>query len=432
MKLKIPKKVQITIGAIILLASATGGAYLYFHSSAPQRVQGELLNKYTAFLMEVCDKIQENYWQKLEDKQLIELYSKAAEKITSQPQNWECEDKACLQTQLEKLINSLEENKRKDFSAQLADMVLANLQPFGRSRLYVKKDELALQKRVKNQTEKDYYQELGVDENAATEEINQAADEKIAQLEKEAVQSAEAQKELEEIKRAQQILGDKEAKENYDTEGIAPTISYNLIQPEILHLHLTKFSPTTLEDLQRIAQKFDQGDELDTLIIDLRDNVGGAIDGLPYFLGPFIGNNQYAFQYFHQGEKEDHKTKLGWMPSLVRYKKVVVLINQNAQSSAEVFASVLKKYNVGVLVGTTTKGWGTVEKVFSLDNQTTENENYSMFLVHRLTLRADGQPIQGKGVDPHIDITKEDWKDKLYNYIPYPDLISAVDQIWNE
>jgi len=432
--MKINKRLIISISTVlILLGGAAGGYFYFFNNRVPNVVHGEPPDKHVAFLLEVYDKINENYWQKPEENNLITLYAKGVEKLTKQPQNWECEDKQCLADKLEDKIGDIsDEDKKKDFSQQLADIVLANLKPFGRSRLYVQKDELALQKRVKNQTEKDYYQQLEVEKEASPEEINQKAEEKIAQLQPKATDSPEIQKQIEKIQEAQQVLGDEKAKENYDSQGIAPTIEYELIQPEILHLHLTKFSPTTLEDLQRITQKFDEGEKLDTLIIDLRDNVGGAIDGLPYFLGPFIGNDQYAFQYFHQGDKEDHKTKLGWMPSLIRYKKVVILINQNTQSSGEVFASVLKKYNVGILVGTTTKGWGTVEKVFPLENQITENESYSMFLVHRLTLRADGQPIEGKGVDPHIDITKEGWQDKLYSYIPYPDLISAVNRIWNK
>ncbi len=429
--MKIIKKLIITVGAVLIFLGLTTGGYFYLRSDRlPNAVQSGSKDKYVAFLLEVYDKINENYWQKPEENNLITLYAKGVEKITEQPQEWNCQEKQCLAERLEKRLKEISaEEEKKEFTQQLADIVLANLQPFGRSRLYVQKDELALQKRVTNQTDKDYYQELEVEKNASVEEINQKAEEKIAQLKNE--ETPEAGKKIDNIKEAQQVLGDKRAKENYDTDGIAPTIEYELIQPEILHLHLTKFSPTTLEDLQRITEKFDQGEKLDTLIIDLRDNVGGAIDGLPYFLGPFIGNNQYAYQYYHQGETEDHKTKLGWLPSLVRYKKVVVLINENAQSSAEVFASVLKKYNVGILVGKTTKGWGTVERVFPIENQIAENEKYSMFLVHRLTLRADGQPIQSKGVEPHIDITKENWQDKLHDYIPYPDLISAVDRIWN-
>jgi len=149
-------------------------------------------------------------------------------------------------------------------------------------------------------------------------------------------------------------------------------------------------------------------------------------------LGPFIGMDQYAYQFFHQDEKQDFKTKAGWLPSLIRFKKVVVLINGGAQSSAEVMAASLKKYNVGILIGEKTKGWGTVERVFPLENQIDENEKHSMFLVHSLTLREDGQPIEGNGVEPTIDINSADWKEQLFSYFHYDELSDAVEEVWRE
>jgi len=174
-------------------------------------------------------------------------------------------------------------------------------------------------------------------------------------------------------------------------------------------------------------QKYNTGSELDTLIIDLRGNIGGAIDGLPHFLGPFIGQNQYAYQFFKRGDKQDFVTQSGWLPSLVRYKKVVILIDDQVQSSGEVFASVLKKYNVGVLVGVPTKGWGTVEAVFKIKNQVDpENETYSALMVHSLTLREDSLPIEGRGVEPLVNINNPNWQQELYSYFSNQELVNAV------
>ena len=206
-------------------------------------------------------------------------------------------------------------------------------------------------------------------------------------------------------------------------------MDYKLIRPQIFWLHIKKFSPTTFDELKRVTEGVDDQSGLDTLILDLRDNVGGAIDGLPYFLGPFIGTDQYAYQFFHQGEKTDFKTRTGWLPSLVRYKKVVILVNENTQSSAEVMVATLKKYNAGVVVGTPTKGWGTVERVFPLESQIGPDEEYSVFLVHSLTLRDDGQPIQDKGVDPLININNPGWEQELLTYFNYPELVEAVKEI---
>ena len=187
-------------------------------------------------------------------------------------------------------------------------------------------------------------------------------------------------------------------------------------------------SPTTFDEFQAATQAVDEGEALNTLIFDLRGNVGGAIDLMQWFLGPFIGPDQYAYEFYHRGDKEPFKTKIGWMPSLVRYKKVIILIDEQTQSSAEIMAATLKKYNVGVVVGAPTKGWGTVENVFPLDTQLSESEKYSVFLVHSVTLRDDGQPIEGRGVDPLININDENWQDQLYDYFNSDKLVKAVEE----
>ncbi|HUV71899.1 MAG TPA: S41 family peptidase [Clostridia bacterium] len=387
-------------------------------------------DKHVAFLGEVYLKIQENYWDKITDEQLSNIFVLGVEKILTQPQANPPKDRASLQKMLEKIIKEMEsEEKKKEFTVKLADIVLANLQPFGRSRLYSRREETQLKNTVENRNpDVDQYQVLEVTKDASQEEIKKTYEQKTQDLKKE--DSPEAEQELAQLDKAYQVLADKDARKVYDESGVEPTMEYRLVRPNVFYIHMNKFSPTTVEELLRVSQKVDNKPEsLNSLILDLRDNVGGAIDGLPYFLGPFIGNDQYAYQFFHQGEKEDFKTKIGWLPSLVRYKKVVVLVNENTQSSAEVMAAVLKKYNVGVLVGTTTKGWGTVERVFNIEQQIDPAEKYSIFLVHRLTLRDDGQPIEGKGVDPFININDPDWEKQLYAYFDSGPLVAAVKEV---
>jgi len=433
-EIKLPSVTKFILIAVLFLTLGLVGGYFYKAKTSPapeQVAEKRAENIRIAFLMEVYDKVKENYWEKISDEALVKTFVLGIERLSGQPQNLKKQDRENLEKALVQIDNQIDsQEKQKEFVSKLADIVLANLEPFGRSRLYIQKDEIALKNNVQNKTEVDHYKVLGVEKDAPQEEIEKAYQKKEAELKDDTTE--EGQKKYQEVVQAGKVIADTGAKKLYDQAGIEPTMDYTLVQPEILHLHIKKFSPTTLEELERVTKKVDQGDKLDTLILDLRDNIGGAIDGLPYFLGPFIGNDQYAYQFYHQGEKEDYKTKLGWLPSLVRYKKVVVLINENAQSSAEVMASVLKKYNVGVLVGRTTKGWGTVERVFKLDNQIDELEEYSMFLVHRVTLREDSQLIEGRGVDPAIDIDAPNWKSELLDRFNSPELVEAVDQIWQK
>ncbi len=391
---------------------------------------------YAKFLLEVYDKIQANYWEKITDEQLSLLYKAGLEKLIGDSYILPSSDKKGAEEIFNKATEKMEAEQKKELTANLAQIVLANLQPFGRSGLYTTKDEKALRDNVANiDASIDLYKELAVEKDSSQEEIEKAYQEKNNELEKiindeiqpEEVRQA-SQKKKAQIDRAHETLADEDKRENYNEAGVESTVSYKLIGPDIFYIHLKKMSPTTFDEFQAATQAVDEGEALNTLIFDLRGNVGGAIDLMQWFLGPFIGPDQYAYEFYHRGDKEPFKTKIGWMPSLVRYKKVIILIDEQTQSSAEIMAATLKKYNVGVVVGAPTKGWGTVENVFPLDTQLSESEKYSVFLVHSVTLRDDGQPIEGRGVDPLININDENWQDQLYDYFNSDKLVKAVEE----
>ena len=383
-------------------------------------------DKNTAFLLEVYDTVKANYWNEKIETELLDYFKVGTEKLASQIVTQPPKDRKGLEKMLSRALKTIkDEPRKKEFTVTLADAVLATLPPSGRSRLYSQKQETDLKNDVNNvNPAENLYQNLGIAKDASPEKVTKAYDEKVKSLEK--ANTPEAKDQLAKVNKAYQTLADPISRQNYDQAGIQTTLEAKLIKPNIFYLHLVQFSPTTMDDLIRVTEKVDQGTTLDTLIFDLRDNIGGAIDGLPYFLGPFLGNDTYAYQFYHRGEKTDYKTKTGWLKSLVRYKKVIILINNQTQSSAEVMVSVLKKYNVGVLVGTKTKGWGTVEKVFEMKNQLDKSEKYSIFLVHSLTLKEDGTPIEGNGVEPNIDITGNNWERELYKRFNSQEIVNAV------
>jgi len=416
------KKILLTLVLGLLLVGGGVGIGKYILSDKQEAVSVKQQDKYIVFAMEIWDQIKENYWEKISDDELANIYLLAVDKLTNTSHALKTKDKAGVETLLNESVKEIKDDKKKEFAATLGDMVLANLKPFGRSRLYAEKDQQALSNVVNNvNPEVDRFADLGVEKDASDTEIKQAFEQKSKEA------TTAAQKEA--VTQAYEVLKDEASRKTYEVSGVEPTIEYKLLNPRVFYTHLTKFSPTTLEEFARVTEKVDKGSSLDTLIFDLRGNIGGAIDGLPYFLGPFIGPDTLGYQFYRQGEKENYFTKTGWMNSLVRYDKVIILIDENSQSTAEVMAASLKKFNVGVVLGNTTKGWGTVERVIPLKNQIADDEKFSLFLVHRVTLRDDGQPIEGRGVDPAISIADPNWKKTLLNKYNFPEIVKAVEEV---
>lgn len=372
------KKIIPGLSIVAAFALGAGAGYFYWQTQAPAPIiqpasqTRAAQNQYTAFLLEIFDKIQAHYWKALPEAELAGLFQKGAEAILGIPLSLEPPTRAKLKALLTEQIQTLPEPKQQELTVKLSAWVLENLQPKGRSQLFTKRQEKKLNDLVKN------------------------VDPKTGQAQ--------------------------------------PTVSAKMLRPNIAYLRLERFSPATLKEFQKQAQGLIQGktQKPDSLILDLRSNIGGSIDILPYFLGPFIGPDTYAYEFYSQGEKRPFKTKTGWLEALVPYKKVVVLVDKKTQSSAEVMAGTLQKYNVGVIVGQTTRGWGTVERVFDIETQISKQQDYSMLLVHSVTLRPDGQPIEGRGIRPDINITNANWQDQLLQYYNYLPLVEAVQQIWNQ
>lgn len=410
------KSIFLILGILVVTAII---AYLYFINSSRPQLQEK--NTPKAFISEVYDKILENYWEKIPDKDLLALFKLSIEKNGGQAVSSNFENKEQLLKNISDQTQKMDEEQKTKFLSQVAGSVLATLAPAGRSGLYTQKQEVALKNTVENvNPEKDLYKDLGVQKGASEEAVQKAFDEKSKKA---------SEQELKQLSYAKEVLTEKDTKARYDQKGVEPTIFTRIYPPNTLYLQFKKFSPTALEEFQKAFDDHKDNNQLNSLILDLRGNVGGAIDSTAYFLGYFLGKNQSAFEFYKKGEYLPFRTPTDKLTSLEKYKQIVVLTDQNTQSSAEMLAASLKKYHLGVVVGSTTKGWGTVERVFPLENQITPAEKYSIFLVHSITLRDDNQPIEGRGVAPNIDIKNANWENELFNYYRNPGLTLAVKQI---
>ena len=410
---------------MIFLLGAGIGYSLFVHSKSVQVFKTEEKNTSKAFLGESYDKIKNNFWDNISDAQLIELFKLAAEKNGSRPLPFKIESREKLISEILSVQNDMSDEQKKKFIPATLGTVLASLNPAGRSGLYTTKQEEQLKNTVENvNPEKDLYKDLGVSKGVSSDEVEKAYQTLSEELKKEA--SPQAQEKLKAITYAKDVLTEEDKKARYDQKGVEPTIFSKIAVPSILYVQFKKFSPTSYDEFQKVFESYKDDLSLTGLIFDLRGNIGGAIDATPIFLGHFIGKNAYAFDFYRKGEYLPFKTPTDKLPSVTRFKQVVILVDGNTQSSAELMAVSFKKYHVGVVLGVPTKGWGTVERVFPLENQIDSSEKYSIFLVHSITLRDDNQPIEGRGVDPDINIKNPDWAQQLFSYFRNNQLIDAV------
>ena len=433
------KRILLTLIILLALGGATGAGYWYFvHSIAEgvatyQTVEEEE-NVYVRLGMEAYDVIKENYWQEVTDEALSDLFKLSLAKASNNPSvSLATTTRAGVATMFGTAIDGVgDEEQKKALTLQTITVVLYNLGPAGRSQLYTQVDEAALRNRVANiNPDKDLYDELGVPSGANTAAVQSAFEARREELS--ASSSPEAKAELERVSYAHAVLADNESKKMYDEAKIEPTVVSRIYGSNTLYVQIKQIAPTSLKEfIDHIVAKSKET-TLSRLIVDFRGNEGGALDFAPYMLGVFMGPNQYAADLFHKGEREVLRTpeQIPRITDLENFEEIVFLVDERTQSTAELTAAIFKRQNLAVIIGNTTKGWGTVENTFPLSTKITEGESYLLYLVHSLTLRDDQQPIEESGVVPHVSVDADDWQTQLSKYVSSAEVRSAVLELFS-
>ena len=183
------------------------------------------------------------------------------------------------------------------------------------------------------------------------------------------------------------------------------------------------------DDVKKLLVKAEK-QKADALIIDLRENGGGALTEAVALSGLFITNGPVvqvrdAYQRIRVHEDDDAEQQ---------YKgPLFVMINRYSASASEIFAAAMQDYNRGIVIGQNTYGKGTVQQsrplnfVYDLDQTPLGLLQYTIQKFYRI----NGGSTQLKGVAadinfPEIIDAKEYGEDKEDNALPWDKIPSAT------
>jgi carboxyl-terminal processing protease len=143
-------------------------------------------------------------------------------------------------------------------------------------------------------------------------------------------------------------------------------------------------------------------DNIEALILDLRDNGGGSMWEAMQLAGIFIDIGPVA-----SVKEKDGKVSFLKDPNrgTIYDGPLIVLINGQSASASEFLSATLQDYNRAIIVGGTTYGKGTAQVVEPLDtNKVDPNKKYEDFVkvTERKFYRVNGSTVQWKGVEPDI------------------------------
>jgi curved DNA-binding protein CbpA len=383
---------------------------------------------YVRFDMEAYDLIKKNYWMESSQYDLPKLFALSAQKVTNASTTLATSTREATAAMLGDVFKTATStDERRQWAKDTLTIVLYNLVPVGRDQLLSQKQETQLRQEVANvNPQKDLYGDLGLAKGASQSAVDTAYKQKSAELA--ASSSPAAKAELQKVAYAHNVLGSGVSKTLYDQSQAEPTVFGHAIG-RTLYLDVQQIAPTTLVEF---AAAIDNASTtpLDSMIIDFRGNIGGALDFARFFLGLFMGPNQYAFDLFSQAQYQPQRTpeNIPKISELGRYAHIVILADHMSQSTAELTSSVLRRYHLATVVGERTRGWGSVENTYKLETVIDADTTYALELVNSLTLGADQQPIEQNGIAPDIDVGSADWKSAVRRALP-ADLSAAVIQM---
>lgn len=175
----------------------------------------------------------------------------------------------------------------------------------------------------------------------------------------------------------------------------APTVDSGIIEDTIGYIILSEFTPQTgnqlLEHVQKLMKQGIVG-----LIIDERNNSGGAVDGAMQSANIFLeeGKTLVTIQG-KKGTMRDQRYISTGKAEVPANLPIVILTNTGSASSAEIFAAAMKDNGRATLIGTKTFGKGIVQDVFRFGSgfaQVTTAHYYT----------PNGENIHKLGIEPDI------------------------------
>ncbi|PID68686.1 MAG: tail-specific protease [Flavobacteriales bacterium] len=176
-------------------------------------------------------------------------------------------------------------------------------------------------------------------------------------------------------------------------------------------------------------------ENVDGLVLDLRNNGGGSLETAIDIAGLFIEEGPVVQVKNKNGKPQVRSDK---DPRIQWNKPLVVLVNELSASASEIFAAAMQDYNRAVIIGSKqTFGKGTVQNLLSLNNYVKYDPDLgALKMTIQKFYRINGGSTQLNGVTPDVIVPNKfsyldiGEKDEV-NPLSWDKISSASYKKWN-
>ena len=174
-----------------------------------------------------------------------------------------------------------------------------------------------------------------------------------------------------------------------------PTVKFTVIDNKYGYIQIAEFTDTTTEKVKDAIDNFNKNN-IDKIIIDLRNNGGGDISVALQIADFFIDSKKLLTINYKEGTEEDNIFYATAQTLVPKDTNCVVLVNSSSASSSEILTGALKDDDRAIIIGEKTFGKGCMQIV------TPFAEGY-ISLTRARFLPPSMEPIHDVGIEPDIE-----------------------------
>ncbi len=195
-----------------------------------------------------------------------------------------------------------------------------------------------------------------------------------------------------------------------------PTVEAQMLEGKIGLIQITEFSENTPEQFDSAIKDL-QGQGMQAMIVDLRNNPGGVLQSVCTMLDRILPEGLVVYTEDKYGSRSEFKSDANCLEI-----PMAVLINENSASASEIFAGAIKDYKYGTLIGTTSFGKGIVQTIIPLNDGSAVKVTMAKYFTPK------GNYIHDVGIAPDIELEyKYQGEDETYNPMHDNQVLKALE-----
>lgn len=170
------------------------------------------------------------------------------------------------------------------------------------------------------------------------------------------------------------------------------TVSWRMMDDQIGYISITNFRENTYAQFKEALDAL-EADGMEKLVLDLRNNTGGLVKSAHEIGEELLPEGIMVYTMDKEGNREDTLCD-----DVYNDVPLVVLVNGNSASAAEILAGAIQDTGRGELIGTTTFGKGLVQRLFTLPDGSGLNVTIQKYYT------PNGTSIHGVGITPDYEV----------------------------